>query len=165
VRVARCAELLAARYGADTAKARLAGMLHDIARLWPPARLLAECDRRSMPVDEVEREAPVLLHARLGAAVAAERFGVSDPEILGAIAKHTAADARMSALDCALYLADSLEPGRDFPERPALWAIACADMREGMRATLKATLGYVRKRGLPVAKQSLAAARAFGVES
>lgn len=163
-RVARCAELLAYRYGADTTKARLAGLLHDVARLYSPSRLLEECATRAMPIDDAERAAPVLLHARLGAALAAERFGVSDPEILCAIAKHTTADADMSPLDCAVYLADALEPGRDFADRAQLWELALHDMSAAMRATLCSTLGYLRRRGLPVAPQSLAAARAFGVE-
>lgn len=118
-----------------------------------------------MTIDDAERAAPVLLHARLGAALAAERFGVNDAEILSAIAKHTTADARMSPLDCAVYLADSLEPGRDFAERAELWELARRDMNAAMRATLRSTLGYLRRRGLPVAPRSLAAARAFGVEA
>lgn len=116
-----------------------------------------------MPIDETERAAPVLLHARLGAAIATEQFAVTDPEILSAIAKHTTADARMSKLDCAVYLADGLEPGRNFPERAALWDLAWVDMERAMRATLESTIAYLHRRGLPVAPQSLAAARAFGV--
>ena len=164
-RVARYAELLAHRYGADTTKARLAGLLHDVARLYSPSRLLDECAARAMAIDDAERAAPVLLHARLGAALAAERFGVNDAEILSAIAKHTTADARMSPLDCAVYLADSLEPGRDFAERAELWELARRNMRAAMSATLRSTLDYLRRRGLPVAPRSLAAARAFGVEA
>lgn len=152
------------RYGADTRKARLAGLLHDIARLYPPARLLEQCKRRGMAIGEAERASPVLLHAPLGAALAGERFGLADTEILSAIAKHTLADAHMSPLDCAVYLADSLEPGRSFAEREALWELAQHDMAAGMRATLQSTIGYLHRRGLPVAPQCLAAARAFGVE-
>ncbi len=106
----------------------------------------------------------MLLHARLGAALTRERFGIDDPEILDAIAKHTAADAAMSPLDCALYLADGLEPGRDFPQRAYLWELACTDMKAAMRETLASTLRHIARRGLPIAPRSLLAARAFGVE-
>ena len=164
VRVARCAELLAMRHAASAQKARVAGLLHDVARLYPADRLLDECALRNMAIDDAERAAPVLLHARLGAKLARERFGVDDPEILSAIAKHTTADARMSTLDCVLYLADGLEPGRAFEERAALWSLALSDVRAAMRETLASTLRYLRRRGLPVAPQSLAAARAFGVQ-
>lgn len=117
-----------------------------------------------MTISSAERAAPVLLHARLGAALAREQFGVADPEILSAIEKHTTADAQMSPLDCAVYLADGLEPGRNFPERAGIWELAQRDVRAAMRETLRSTLGYLHRRGLPVAPQSLAAARAFGVE-
>jgi predicted HD superfamily hydrolase involved in NAD metabolism len=85
VRVARCADLLAARHGVDSRKARLAGLLHDLARLHSPERLVAECERRGLPIDAAEREHPMLLHAKLGAAIARERFGVDDEQVLSAI--------------------------------------------------------------------------------
>jgi predicted HD superfamily hydrolase involved in NAD metabolism len=164
VRVARCADVLAHRHGLDARKARVAGMLHDLARLYPPARLLAECEARRMPIDEFERANPVVLHARLGAALARETFGVHDGEILSAIAKHTVAADVMSPLDCALYLADGLEPGRDFAERAALWELALRDLRGGMRGLLLHGFRYLSRKGVPMAPQTAAAARTFGVE-
>jgi len=163
VRVARAAELLAQRHGMSTHKARLAGMLHDLARLYPPARLIAECEMRQMTIDAFEREHPIVLHARLGACIAQEAFAVHDPEILSAIAKHTVADAEMSPLDCVLFLADGLEPGRTFVERDNLWRIAERSLAGGMRATLEQSLRYFEKKGLAVAPQTAAAAKRFGV--
>ncbi len=139
VRVARCAELLAQRHGLDSRKARLAGMLHDLARLYSPARLIAECEARGWCIEPIEREHPVLLHARLGAAIARESFGVEDVEVLSAIEKHTTSAPEMSPLDCAVYLADSLEPGRTFPERAELWELAMRDLTAAMRETLRIT--------------------------
>jgi predicted HD superfamily hydrolase involved in NAD metabolism len=163
VRVARCAELLARRYGADPKKARLAGLLHDLARLYSPQRLLAECETRRIPINDLERAEPMLLHARLGAELARERFGVEDPAVLSAIAKHTCGDGEMSPLDCVVYLADGLEPGRNFPEREALWGLAQRDLTAAMRGTLSSMIGYLQQSGLTVAPQTVAAARHFGV--
>jgi predicted HD superfamily hydrolase involved in NAD metabolism len=139
VRVARCAELLAARHGLDSRKARLAGMLHDLARLYSPERLLSESAARGIPIGTAERAHPVLLHAPLGAALAHERFGIEDAAVLSAIAKHTTGAGIMSPLDRAVYLADSLEPNRRFPERAQLWEIALRDLDEATRETLRAT--------------------------
>ncbi len=138
-------------------------MLHDLARLYPAERLLRECEQRGMPVDAFERAHPIVLHARVGAAVACESFGVCDQSILDAIAKHTMAAETMSPLDCALYLADGLEPARSFPERAALWALAQSDLQAAMRATLASSLAYLHRKGIPVAPQTAAAARAFGL--
>jgi predicted HD superfamily hydrolase involved in NAD metabolism len=163
VRVARCADLLAHRHGLDARKARLAGMLHDLARLYAPERLVAECELRGMPIDAFERANPVVLHARLGAALAREQFGVRDDDVLSAIEKHTTAAGEMSPLDRTVYLADSLEPGRAFPERAGFWQLALRDLDDAMRAVIVHAVDYLRGRGLAPAPQTLAAARALGL--
>lgn len=164
VRVARCGDVLAQRHGADAQRARLAGMLHDLARLYPPQRLLDESQARGLAIDAFERENPIVLHARLGAAIAAESFGVRDPQVLSAIEKHTTAAAVMSPLDCVVYLADTLEPGRTFAERAELWETAMRDLHEGMRATLALSIGHLAKTGRSIAPPTLAAAQTFGIE-
>jgi predicted HD superfamily hydrolase involved in NAD metabolism len=164
VRVARCADVLAQRHHLDARKARLAGMLHDLARLYPGPRLLTECRSRAMPIDDFERANPTVLHARLGAALAREAFGIDDPAVLSAIEKHTTAAGAMSPLDCVVYLADSLEPGRDFDGRDELWRLATRDLRAGMRAALIHVTAHLSKKRTPIAPQTFAAARAFGLE-
>lgn len=164
VRVARMADVLAQCHGLEARKARTAGMLHDLARLYPGARLLDECRARNMPIDDFELANPVVLHARLSAELAREDFGIDDPEILSAIAKHTVAAAEMSPLECVVYLADGLEPARDFPERAALAALARTDLSCAMAATIQQTLRYLQQKGLTPAPQTLAAARLFGVK-
>jgi predicted HD superfamily hydrolase involved in NAD metabolism len=160
VRVARAADVLAQRHGADPAKARIAGLLHDLARLYSTHELIAECERRSIPIDDFARAHPVVLHAPLGAALAEELFGVSDPQILSAIEKHTLGDARMSDLDSIVYLADGLEPGRDFPERAALWNLALRDLRAAVDATIVNSIDHLERTGGEVAPRTLAALRA-----
>lgn len=144
-------------HGLDAKKARLAGLLHDLARLYTPQRLLDECAARGIRIGEFERATPIVLHAPLGAALAREEFGVTDPEILSAIAKHTHADEAMSPLDCVVFLADSLEPERHFPERAAFWQLAQLDLTAATRQTLASMLAYLKERGLPAAPQAAAA--------
>jgi predicted HD superfamily hydrolase involved in NAD metabolism len=146
VRVARCAEILAQRHGLDTRKARLAGMLHDLARLYAPQRLIAECEERGMPISLQERAHPTLLHARVGAALARELFAVDDRDVLSAIEKHTTGAAVMSPLDRAVYLADSLEPARTFAERGELWELALRDLEAATLETMRRSAEhYARK--------------------
>ncbi len=161
VRVARLADRLAHIHGEDSGKARLAGMLHDLARLYSHAELIAQSEARNLPVSDFERAHPILLHARLGAEIAREEFGIDDPAVLGAISKHTVADAQMSRLECLLYLADGLEPGRDFPERAALEALAMRDITAAMRETIAQSLQFLDSQGIAPAPQTLAAAAAF----
>jgi len=157
VRVARCAELLAMRHGGSPERARIAGMLHDLARLWPAQRLLDEAARRGYASSEFERCNPVVLHAPLSALLAAEEFGVRDEEILAAIACHTLAAPNMAPLAMMLYLADALEPGRNFADRAALWELAQHDLHEATGATIQSTLKYAATKNFESAPQTIAA--------
>jgi predicted HD superfamily hydrolase involved in NAD metabolism len=163
VRVARSAELLAMRHGVSPEKARVAGLLHDLARLYTPDRLVAECRARNIAIDAFEAAHPVVLHAPLSAALAKELFGIRDPEITSAIARHTLAAPGMSPLDCIVYVADGVEPGRTFDERASLWDMAMEDLYEGMKAVLYHGLVYTISHGRLVAPQTYEAARAFGL--
>lgn len=161
VRVARCADLLAQRHAVDAGKARVAGLLHDLARLYSPARLISECEARGMPIAPFERAHPTLLHARLGAVLATERYGIDDAEILSAIEKHTTAAGEMSPLDRVVYLADSLEPNRSFRERAALWERAQHDLDGATRATIALAMAHHAEKGRLPAPATAAAAAAF----
>src|SRR5581483_5858232 len=108
-----------------------------------------------------EREHPTLLHARVGAALARERFGITDPGILSAIEKHTTGAGEMSALDCVVYLADTVEPGRRFPERAALAELAQRDLFAAMRETVRLAIAHHAEKGRYAAPPTIAAARTF----
>jgi predicted HD superfamily hydrolase involved in NAD metabolism len=157
VRVARLSESLALAHGEDTGSARVAGMLHDLARLYSTDRLLRECSERGMSIDAFERAHPIVLHARLSAELARDRYGVEDEAILSEIRAHTLGNPRMSGLDEVLYLADGLEPCRDFPEREACLRAAYRALDEGMRMLLALTVDHQRRRGLDLAPQTLSA--------
>ena len=163
LRVARLAERLARAHGIDAERARLAAMLHDLARLYSADQLLRECAERAMPIDEFERANPIVLHARLGAELARERYGIEDASVLSAIRKHTLADAVMSPLDSVVFLADGLEPCRDFDERAELERLAFRDLHAALRALLASSLSHYRQRGMPISPHTLAAARHHGI--
>lgn len=161
MRVARLAGRLARRHREDTRAAGVAGLLHDLARLYGGERLIAECELRDLPIDAFERRNPIVLHARVGAELARERFGARDPAVLSAIRKHTVAAPRMSRLDSIVYLADALEPGREYAGRAAYEALAFRDLDAAMLAVLRSSLAYLRERGLEAAPQTLEALAAF----
>jgi len=163
LRVARFGAALARAHGLDPLPARLAGLYHDLARLYSSERLLAECAERGMPIDDFERANPIVLHARLGAELAADQFRVKDEAILSAIRNHTVAAAAMRPLDIIVYLADALEPGREFPERAAYAELARSDLAGAMHVVIRSTIVYLRGRKLAIAPQTLAAAETFAV--
>ena len=136
-------------------------MLHDLARLYSGEQLLAECRARSMPIAEYEVASPILLHARLGAYLAREQYGITDASILSAIAKHTTADKHMSRLDIILYLADALEPGRSYEGRERLEVLAFSSLEEAYREVLVGSVDYCRRMKVTVAPPTLEAIAAL----
>ncbi|MGH7715613.1 MAG: bis(5'-nucleosyl)-tetraphosphatase (symmetrical) YqeK [Vulcanimicrobiaceae bacterium] len=160
LRVARMAVRLARRWGENVECARTAGMLHDLARLYADQRLLDESRAHGLSVSAFDLEHPRVLHARLGAELAKQRYGV-DERVLSAIRAHTLGSGSMNLLDAIVYLADSLEPGRDFDERADLERLAYRDLHAAMRATLLSTTAHHRASGKSIAPETAAAIELF----
>lgn len=109
------AERLAKLYGADSDKARIAGLLHDCAKGIPTSEQTAECVRRGVEIDEWTRKCPPVVHGFLGAEIAKTEYGITDEAILNAIKYHTVGAANMTLLEKIIYIADMTEVNRDFP--------------------------------------------------
>lgn len=120
VAVAETASGLAAAYGVDPAESYLGGLLHDWAREMAADRLLAEAEALDIVITDVDRAVPYLLHARVGARTVRDTLPGLSERVTTAIERHTTGSPDMSDLDMVVYLADMLEPGRDFEGVEAL---------------------------------------------
>jgi predicted HD superfamily hydrolase involved in NAD metabolism len=114
-RVAETAAELAAAYDVDVEFARLAGMLHDWDRDRGKHELLDAARSEGLAVTPTDESVPYLLHARTGAAGVAETFPGLPAEVVQAVARHTVGARDMTPLDEVVYLADMIEPARDYP--------------------------------------------------
>ena len=103
---------LAIRYDYPMERAQLAGLLHDCAKCIPNKKKLKMCSEHNIPVSDFELGHPFLLHARLGAYIAHEKYGIDNQEILSAINYHTTGRCDMSLLEKIIYIADYIEPMR-----------------------------------------------------
>lgn len=147
---------LAERYGADVEKARRAALLHDCTKKLDMEAQLALCRQYGIALDELEQRALKLLHARTGAAVARDVFGVDD-EIYSAIRWHTTGRANMTLLEKIIYLADYIEPSRDFPGVEDLRRVCYEDLDKGLLTGLEMTVAEMRGMGNPVHRATLEA--------
>ncbi len=146
--VAETAAKLARRFGVDEETARVAGLLHDCAREFPNEAMIAEADERRLVYGPIERAMPLLLHAALGAARAAELYGVDDDAIAQAICRHTVGAARMTRLDKIIWFADMIEPSRSYPEVERLRTLARqASLDEMLLAGLTDSIKFVAEKG------------------
>ena len=146
--VADTAERLAARFGVDPHRARLAGLLHDCAKSLPYGEMVRLVKAEAPEIDEQELESEPVLHAPAGMALAKRDFGVRDPAILQAIRRHTLGGPDMTAMDALIYVADFIEPGRKpFPGLKEVREAAETDIFEAMRMSAKYSTDYLISRG------------------
>lgn len=137
---------LAMAHGYDLKDAQAAGLLHDSAKCIPNKKKLKMCDEHKIPVTEFEKSHPFLLHAKLGAYIAREKYGIKDEEILSSIEYHTTGRPGMSTLEKIVYIADYIEPMRDKAVHlPKIRRLAFEDLDECMYEILKDTLIYLEE--------------------
>ena len=163
---AETARKLATLWGEDPDDAAEAGLLHDCTKRWKEEEQLAYCKKMGIELDEGERKNPQLLHARTGAVLARELYGVPE-RIESAIRWHTTGKPGMNPLEKILYLADMIEPNRDFPGVEELRELAEKNLDRCMARALKMSVQNIQERGLTVYKDTLEAYRwysqAYGI--
>ena len=124
----------------------LAGLLHDCAKCIPNGKKLKLCEKHNIQISETERRNPFLLHAKLGAFLAMDRYGVEDKEIISAILNHTTGKPNMSLLDKIVYVADYIEPRRSKAENlEEIRKLAFLDLDQALYQILSDTLKYLDK--------------------
>lgn len=145
---------LAHRYGCDPIKASLAALLHDYAKEQPDQVFLDLIDRYQLD-PALKTWDNNIWHGLVGRYLIAERVGVTDEEILTAIARHTVGVADMTLLDKVLYVADYIEAGRDFPGVETARLLAQQDLDRAVAYETASTLAFLAKKGLPIYPQTL----------
>ena len=139
---------MAFMYGVDCEKALTAGLLHDCAKYVPNDKKIAKCEKRKIFISECEYQNPELLHAKLSAVYAREKYDVTDKEILSAIACHTTGKPAMTSLEKIIYIADYMEPGRkQAPNLSAIRKAAFEDLDKALLMILEDTLSYLHSTG------------------
>ena len=140
---------LAKFWGADPELARHAGILHDCTKYLELAPQLHLCAKYGIELDALEQKAVKLLHSKTGACMARYVFGEPD-EVYEAIFWHTTGKADMTLLDKILYMADYIEPNRDFEGVERLRRLAYTDLDQAMLLGVESTIREMEERGVPV---------------
>lgn len=140
---------LARRWGEDPSLAAEAAILHDITKRLSRDQQLQMCEKYGIINDNSEMNNYRLLHAKTGAALAREFFGAGEA-VYEAIRWHTTGKAGMTQFEKILYLADYIEPTRDFDGVEELRKLAYEDLDRAMALALGMTIAEVRRAGREV---------------
>lgn len=141
------AVLLAMHWGESPETAATAAILHDITKKLNTQEQLKLCEKYGIICDNADMYATKLLHAKTGAELARDEFGVSDA-IYQAIRWHTTGRPDMSVLEKIIYIADYIEPTRDFPGIERLRKLAYEDLNMTMIIGMKMSLDDILSRGI-----------------
>lgn len=116
VSTARYGFELGKQYGVDPERAFLAGILHDVAREFSGGYLLLQAGKEGIIPRKEEKICPFLLHGKVAASIVKKEIGIKDKGVLNAIASHVTGRRQWAKLEQVVYLADKVEPTRDYPK-------------------------------------------------
>ena len=157
--VAETAKRMAVRLGADEQKAELAALLHDMARNMPLPLMNEYVGKLGLHRRYLDN--PNLSHSKIAAALAESELGVWDRAVIDAIAYHTTGRAGMTLLERIIFLADAIEPGREYPGVEELRKTAEIDPDRACLASLAGTIDFIGTRGIAPDPDTLAAKEYF----
>ena len=144
---------LAKRWGADQTDAARAGLLHDITKALDGPLQLTLCGEYGIMLGEFPRKNPKTLHALTGSLVADRVFG-ENQAVVEAIRHHTTGKANMNLLEKIIYVADYMEPNRDFPGVEALRRAAFTDLDAALKMGLEMTIALLNGKGSEISPES-----------
>lgn len=152
--VEKTARALARRFLVDEEKAGLAGLLHDYAKALSRQDFLCLIDRYHLDPD-LKNWGNNIWHGLVGIYKIQEDLDLRDPEILRAIEIHTVGSDQMTDLDKVVYVADYIEPSRDFPGVEKARTLAKQSLNQALAYETAHTVKYLADQGLPIYPQTI----------
>lgn len=154
LRVVETAKLLAVKYQISVEQAEQAALFHDIAKCMEKDELRLNLMRENEDVRLISFHHE-LWHAPVGANIARDEFGLKDEDVLNAIRYHTTGRANMSTLEKLIYVADMIEPGRNFPGVEILRQQAEENLDVAMEACIYQSVQFLVNKGVAVFPDSI----------
>ena len=144
---------MAAHWGENVENAARAGILHDITKVLDGPLQLTLCAAYDKVLSDFSRKYPKTLHALTGSLVAERIFGENEA-VVQAICNHTTGRADMTTLEKIIYVADYMEPCRNFPGVEKLRELAYSDLDAALKLGLEMTLEHLARQGNEVSPES-----------
>lgn len=147
---------LARVWHADETDAARAALLHDVTKALGSDLQLALCRAYGVTPESFFVQNPKTLHALTGSLVAERIFGENDA-VVNAIRCHTTGKANMNMLEKIIYVADYMEPNRDFPGVEQLRQLAYTDITAALKLGLSMTVNMLKEQKREISPESLEA--------
>ncbi|EKY22256.1 hydrolase, HD family [Clostridium celatum DSM 1785] len=141
---------LAKVFGEDQKKAEIAALCHDVAKNMDLEQLRKIIDEENITLSIDEENTKEIWHSIAGPIIAKNIFKINDEEILSAMRWHTTGKENMSNLDKIVYLADLIEPSREFDGIDEIRSISYKSLDLAMIKALTHTTIYLLNKGYAV---------------
>ncbi|EPY2273846.1 bis(5'-nucleosyl)-tetraphosphatase (symmetrical) YqeK [Clostridium sporogenes] len=138
---------LAEKYNVDVYKAKIAALCHDCAKNMSDNELLNMIKEHNINLDWISLKNLQITHGLVATIIMKEKMGIEDIDILNAVEYHTTGRNNMSMLEKIIYLADIIEPLREFNGVEKLRKLALIDIDKAMIESLNSTIQYVVSKG------------------
>lgn len=149
LRVADVAVQLAQINNVSKSKAELAAIFHDYAKNRNTNELKRWIKNSYLPKDLLSYD-DELWHGPVGSILVEHECGITDRDILNAIRYHTTGHVNMNHLALITFVADYIEPARNFPGIAEVREIATIDLSQAAKLALRNTIHYLLEKGMPV---------------
>lgn len=146
---------LADIYGEDPLKAQLAALCHDSYKC-----ISVEENNKLVEfynLDDKYLNNKNLAHSKIAALKLSEDFNIFDEDVKNAIEFHTTGRVGMSMLEKIIYIADAIEPNREYFGLDKLRELAYKDIDKACMLSLSNTVNYLVKNSQRVDEETILA--------
>ena len=150
MRTAQTAKELCLRFGEDSELGEIAGVAHDICKEMKKNLLFLLVEQDGMEISQIEKGKPSLLHGRAASVVLKKECGVTNKDVIEAVANHTFGKPKMCNLAKILYVSDKIEPGRPQVTQEYLEKLEKKSLNELVSYVLEENIDYLNKKGKSV---------------
>ncbi|MBE6087961.1 MAG: HD domain-containing protein [Clostridium beijerinckii] len=159
--VADTAKRLAKLNGISERKAEIAGLAHDVAKNLSIDKMREMMKENNVIISEVEEKNMNLWHSIVAPIEAKDKLGIDDDEILDAIRWHTTGKEDMSTLTKIIYIADMIEPGRNFDGVDEIRRATFENLDKGVYFGLTSSIKILLARNLLIDENTIKARNYF----
>ena len=136
------------RHLIDFLKQNTSAEIHDCGKYCSAKEQLKLCEKYKITLTDLEHSMPALIHAKLGAYLAENEYGIKDREVLDAITYHTTGRPEMTMLEKILYIADYIEPNRrEIPGLSKIRQIVFQNIDQAICLSSERTIRYLEDNG------------------
>ncbi|NRT32864.1 bis(5'-nucleosyl)-tetraphosphatase (symmetrical) YqeK [Clostridium beijerinckii] len=159
--VADTAKMLAKLNGVSEKKAEIAGLAHDVAKNLSIDKMREMIKENNVIISEIEEKNMNLWHSIVAPIEAKDKLGIDDDEILDAIRWHTTGKEDMSTLTKIIYIADMIEPGRNFDGVDEIRRATFENLDKGVYFGLTSSIKVLLARNLLIDENTIKARNYF----